>query len=145
MKNVMGVIVDSWFALLNGNLTIDATQVKVYQEDPENSDDFHNVQLRAESETDSSNKSTFVTNPVVIVDIITVHPVSVNSGIADDIDNQIRGLLFPTRQCALPVLNGLQISNVIPVGSTYLNHDDGTKRYYRKITRYKHRINQVTI
>lgn len=145
MKNVMQQLVDSWFALLDGNLTYDSTPVKVYKEDAANSDTFHFVEIMAEGETDASNKSSFVTNAVVVIDIITVHPVSVKRSVADNIDDQIRQLLFPTRQCALPALTGLQISNVVPRNSTYLNQDDGTKKYYRKIIRFSHRINQITI
>lgn len=142
MKNVMQQLVDSWYDLLDVNLSYDSREVKVYKEDADSEDDFHFVEIRAESETDSSNKQSFVTNPVVIIDIITVHAVNVKRSVVDEIDDQIRELLFPTRQCALPALTGLQILNVKPQSATYLNEDDGTKKYYRKITRFIHTIYQ---
>jgi hypothetical protein len=144
MKNVMQPLINSWQALLEGNLTYGGREVNVYKEDASNDEDFHHVELKAESETDASNKTGFVTNPVVIVEIITVHQVSVQRSVVDDIDDQIRELLFPTRKCALPALTDLQITNVSAQGSTYLNDSDGTKKYYRKSTRFIHRITQTT-
>lgn len=142
MKNVMKPLVDAWFDLLDGNLTYGGQEVKVYKEDAANNNTFHYVLLRAESETDDSNKATFVTRAVVIVDIITVHPVSVKRSIVDEIDDQIRELIFPTRQHAL-VTDDFQILNVSPVSSMYLNDFDGTKKIYRKITRFINRINEI--
>lgn len=143
MKNVTEQLTNAWFDLLNGNLTYGGNTVHVYHEDAANDDKFHHVEIKAESETGDSNKTLFVTNPVIVIDIITVHPVAVKKSIANDIDNQIRELLFPTRKCALPALNGLQITNVEPQGGSYLNEYDGTKKYYRKVTRWKHRITQI--
>lgn len=143
MKNVMDALLNSWFALLDGNLSFDSREVKVYPTDADNSDDFHHVIIRAESETDESNKTSFVTKAVVIIEIVTVHSVSINKSVANNIDNQVRELLFPTRHHNLPALNGLQITNVIPQGGSYLDEDDGTKKYYRKVTRYNHRITQI--
>lgn len=144
MKNVMDQLADSWYTLLNGNLSYDSREVKVYSEDADSADKFHYVVIKAESETDDSNKTSFVKNPVIIIDIITVHSITgVRKSIVNDIDDQIGELLFPTRKCALPALDGLQITNVRPEGSTYLNEDDGTKKYYRKVTRYVHRVTQI--
>lgn len=143
MKNVMSPLIDSWQSLLEGNLTYGSREVKVYKEDAGNDDEFHHVEIRAESETDDSNKTAFVTRPVVIIEIVTVHSISVKRSIVDAIDDQIRDLLFPTRQCALPAMDGLQITNVIPQSSSYLNDNDGSKKYYRKLTRYIHRVTQT--
>lgn len=142
MKNVMKPLVDAWFDLLDGQLSYNLQDIKVYKEDASNSDKYHYVLLRSESETDESNKSSFVTKPIVIVDIVTIHPISVQRSIVDEIDEQIRQLLFPTRQCAL-LTTGLQILNVKPLSSSYLNDSDGTKKYYRKVTRFFHRIIQI--
>lgn len=142
-KNVMNPLVESWLSLLDGQLNYNSRTVNVYPEDPDNDEEYHYVLIRAESETDDSNKHSFITRPVVVIDIVTIHDVSVNRTVVDDIDDQIRGLLFPTRKHDLPALTGLQITNVIPEGGTYLTEDDGTKRVYRKITRFIHRITQI--
>ena len=142
-KNVMNPLVESWFSLLDGNLTYNSIDVNVYMEDPDNDEENHHVLIRAESETDDSNKHSFITRPVIVIDIITYHPVSINRAVVDNIDDQIRGLVFPTRKHDLPPLQDLQITNVIPEGGSYLTEDDGTKRIYRKTTRYTHRITQI--
>lgn len=143
MKNVMLPLANSWFELLNGNLSYDGQEVKVYLEDADNDDAYHYVLIRTESESDDSNKTSFVTNPIIIIDIVTVHSISVRRSVADNIDNQIRQLVFPNRKSNLPALSGLQITNVIPQSSNYLNEDNGTVRYYRKLTRFIHRITQT--
>jgi hypothetical protein len=84
-----------------------------------------------------------MTRPVVVIDIVTFHPVSIDRTIVEDIDDQIRGFVFPTRKHNLPALDGLQITNVIPEGGTYLTEDDSTQRIYRKTTRFIHRVAQT--
>lgn len=142
-KNVMSPLVGSWLSLLDGQLTYNSRAVNVYAEDPDNTEDYHHVLIRAESETDNSPKRNFITRPVVTIDIITLHPVSINRTVVDDIDDQIKGLAFPVDRQALPALNGLQITNVVAENSSYLTDQDGTQRIYRKITRFIHRITQV--
>lgn len=142
MKNVMKPVIDAWFNLLDGNLSYESSQVPVFKEDPANYTAGHYVLLQAESETDDSNKTSFVTNPVVVVDIVTVHSIGVKRSVADAIDDQIREIVWPTRKCAL-VTTGFQISNVTPSSANYLEEDDGSKRYYRKVTRFTHRVNQL--
>lgn len=144
MKNVMDQILDSWFELLNGNITYNGSPVPVYPGDPANAYYGHHIILRGESETDNSNKTSFVTKPVVVVDIVTVHPVSINKSVVNNIDDQVRQLLFPARQHDLPALDGLQITVVIPQSANYLEDDDGVRRYHRKITRFIHRIAQTS-
>lgn len=142
MKNVMKPVIDAWFDLLDGNIVIGDDVIPVFKEDPANYTTGHYVLLQAESETDDSNKTAFVTNPVVVVDIVTVHSVSVKRSVVESIDDQIRQIVWPTRKCAL-VTTGFQISNVTPSSANYLEEDDGSKRYYRKVTRFTHRINQL--
>jgi hypothetical protein len=79
---------------------------------------------------------------VVGIEIVTVFPVSIDKSVVNDIDNQIRQLLFPTRQCAL-VTDGFQILNVRLLSSTYLDDDDGVRKYYRKETRFFHLLNEL--
>gem|GEM_PF-5782691 len=138
----MKPLVDAWFDLLGGNLEYDSTEVPVFKEDPPNYIAGHYVLIQAESETDDSNKTSFITNPVVVIDIVTVHSVSVQRSVVDIIDDQIRELVWPTRKCAL-ITTGFQISNVTPSSANYLEEDTGSDpRYYRKVTRFTHRINQ---
>jgi len=139
----MNALIESWYELLEGQLSYNSLPVNVYMGDPDNDEESHYVMITAESETDDSNKHSFITRPVVVIDIVTIHDVSINRTIVEDIDGQIRGLLFPTRKCALPALADLQITNVVAEGGSYLPEDDGTKRIYRKVTRFIHRITQI--
>lgn len=145
MIDVMDPLLNSWFDLFDGNISYDGSEVKVYPGDPANDDYNHHIVLRAESETDDSNKSTFVTKPVIVLDIVTVHPVSINKSVVNNIYGQCMALLFPTRKHALPPLQNLQITNVIPNGGSYLEEDDGTRKYHRKTTRFIHRITQTNL
>lgn len=145
MKEVFDPLIDSYIELLNGNLSYDSRVVNVYPGDADNDDDYHHVLVRAESETDVSNKSTFVTRPVIVIEIVTKFDGLINRSVVANIDSQIRELLFPTRKCALPPTPGLQKTNVYIQSSNYLKDDDGVKRIYRKLTRFIHRINQTTI
>lgn len=141
----MDKLLNSWFNLLDGNVTYGGNAVSVYPTDPANDDYDHHIILRGESETDDSNKTTFVTLAVVTVDIVTVHPVSINKSIVNDIDGQIRALLFPSRKHNLDPLIDLQITNVTAQGGSYLEEDDGTRKYHRKVTRWVHRITQTDL
>ncbi len=138
----MDALLNAWYDLLNGQITYNSVPVKIYPGDPANDDYGHHVIIRAESETDASNGSSFMLNSVVGIEIVTVFPVSIDKSVVNDIDNQIRQLLFPTRQCAL-VTDGFQILNVRLLSSTYLDDDDGVRKYYRKETRFFHLLNEL--
>ena len=146
MEDIMDQLVNSWYDLLNGNLTYDSRQVKVSGVDAANDNSFHHVEIRPESEAFDFNKRSFVTNAVIVLDIVTVHSVAVNKSIVNNIYNQVMQLVFPARPGghALPALTGLQISTITPQGGSYLEEDDGTKKYYRKVIRFIHRINQTS-
>jgi len=142
-KDVLDPVTDAWFNLLNHQLSYEGQEVKVYPVDADNTDDFHYVLIYSEGETDESNGSRFVTNAVIVVDIVTKHSIAIKKTIVNNIYNQIIGLLFPTRQCALTT-TGFQILNVRPDNSSSLEEGDESGRIYRKTTRFFHRINQLT-
>ena len=68
---------------------------------------------------------------------------AVDTSVCDDIDNEITELVFPT-----PNTFGIgnttihQITDINLQSASYLSEDDGTKKYYTKISRYEHSINQ---
>lgn len=144
MKDVMDPLCNSWFGLLDGQVSYSGTEVKVYPGDPDNADYSHHIIIRAESENDRSNKHSFSKSAVVIIEIVTIHSVKINKSIVNNISDQVTQLVFPTRKQALPVLNGLQITNVIPESATFLEEDDGVRKYHRKLIRFNHRVTQTT-
>lgn len=137
MINTMGDTVDAWYAKLSGSIS-----VPVFIESVPEDVSGHYVLLRAESETDNSTKSYYGKIAVVIVDIITEFQYQVNTRKADDIDGEISALILPAVGTHGLTVSGFQINKIIPESSTYLQQDDGTRKYYRKIIRYNHIINE---
>lgn len=145
MNNYVGALLKAYYQTLNGNITYNGQEVKVYRTSIDSADNFHYIQLKPESETDSSNKNVFITNPVVIADILTVHDGGIDESIVQDIDNQMRQLLFSSTQITNLIAEaGMQILNVRAESSTYLDGFDGTRYQYRKITRFSNRVLQTT-
>lgn len=143
MRNFVGDLIISYYQCLQGNITYGGNAVNCYNVAVPAGTTFHHVVIRPESESDSSNKSSFVTNPVVIIDIVTVHDGAIDAGIVEDIDDQIRQLIFPTRDSiGIVVTEDFQLLNVIARNSNYLDGFDGTRHEYRKITRFENRVNQ---
>lgn len=142
MKNYVGELVKAYYQLLAGNITYNSQEVKIYNVAVDANDRFHYIQLRPESETDASNKSSFVTNPVIIADILTLHDGAIDASIVEDIDNQMRQLLFPTRQGIVIDESDYQVLNIKAESSNYLEGLNGSKHEHRKITRFTNRIVQ---
>lgn len=139
MISVLNSLLNSWYQLLNGNVN-----VPVYRVDaPASATDY--VVLRVESESDASNNSRDVTNPVIITEVVTRFDSGelINETAAHDIDGMIAGLLFPTvGKHNLQAQGGIQITSVRRTDATILSEDDGSYRYYRIVTRNLHRVLQ---
>lgn len=147
----MDKLLDSWFDLLDGNITYSGKTVKVYKEDtPEDLDESptqseHYILLMAEGEIDQSNKRSFVNDTVVIVDIVTRFNNNINRSVVDNIDGQIGALILTAPfQDGLSSQSGMQILNVKRESANYLHESDNIKKYYRKISRYNSRILQTS-
>jgi len=146
MIATMGLLEDSWNSLLNGSLSYQGKTVNVYNPDaPEDLDPSatvseHYVIVRAESETEVSNKKTYAMNSIVVVDIVTVFQNKINRTVAEDIYGQIVGLVFskPGRN-SLAAQTGIQILEV-RVEGTFYRDEAGDQKIRRKIVRFSHRI-----
>lgn len=130
----------AWYELLNGALS-----VPVYRVDAPPAEEGNYVLLRTESVIDNSNNQSFVTNPVIITEVITKFSVRIDDGLAVEIDSEI-GELLKTNSAThnLPAQPGIEIVDVRRQNALYLNEDDGTFRYNRIITRNIHRVLQLT-
>lgn len=139
MINVVNKVLTAWYELLNGNIS-----VPVYRVDAPPTEEGHYVILRAESSTPTLNNHKFVTNPVIITEVVTKFATRIDDSVANDIDNEISELLLPTASThALPQQDDIQITSVIRQDQTYLPEDDGTFRYHTLITRNVHRVEQL--
>lgn len=141
MINVANKVLKAWFEMLSGVIS-----VPVYRVDVQPTETDHYVILRIESDTDSSNNNRFVTNPVIITEVVTRFRSAIDDGVAVDIDTEIAQLLFPSvGQLGLPRQDDIQITSVVRQNATYLPEDDGTFRHHRLITRNKHRVVQLQL
>lgn len=138
MRNVTKKLVNSYWELLNGSLS-----VPVYIESVPESETGNYVLLRVEGETNvDENAKTWIKEIVVILDIVTVFDNMIDTSVVDDIDAEIGVLLAATPYSGhnLAAQTGMQINRVTDESSEYLQEDDGTYKYYRKITRYNNLI-----
>lgn len=130
---------NSWYELLNGNIS-----VPVYRTDAPSGFDGHYVLLRVESDTDSSNNQEFVTNPVIISEVVTKFAARIDDGLAIEIDSEI-GIRLKSKSSThnLPAQPDIQIVDVRRSNASYINEDDGESRYHRLITRNLHQVVQL--
>ena len=140
MINVGNRVLKAWFELFDGN-----TSVPVYRVDAPIAETGNYILLRIESDSDTPNNQKFISNPVIITEVVTRFSTMIDDSIAGEIDEEIGELLFPTTvaQQALPAQADIQITSVQRRDATYLQEDDGTNRYYRLITRNVHRVEQL--
>ncbi len=128
----------AWFELLNNNIS-----VPVYATDVPATYRGHYVQLRIESDSDSSNNQAFVSNPVIITEVVTQFETMIDDSVAPEIDDEIKRLLNPVDVAhhVLPLQEDIQIVSVQRRDATYLPEDDGSiPRIFRIVTRNIHRV-----
>lgn len=116
--------------------------VPVYKEDVPESEVGNHVVLRLEGDSDDSNKSSFNNVTTMLVDICTVGVNSIDPDTVEDIDGEIRAILLPT-QGAILLADTIRVLVLRPESSNYVPEDDGTKRYYRKVTRWTQKISHL--
>ncbi len=140
MITTMGKLLDSWQELIDGVIS-----VSVYKEGSVPEDEEGNyVELRAESESENDTKQSFRNDSIIITDIVTRFNVSIDRSVAEGIDGEIKALIKSSPGVHnLSAQSGMQILSVVPETTSYLEEYDTTKKYYRKIVRYTHRIIQT--
>lgn len=140
MRNVTNLLMNAWLQRLKGNIS-----VPVYRVDAPSSEKGNYVLLRVESETESNNNQQFVTNPVIITEVVTKFDTAIEDDLAATIDDEIAQLVTPRPGISgLPQQAGIQITDVRRLNATYIGEDDGTYRYHILATRNLHRVVQLT-
>jgi hypothetical protein len=142
MINVGNKILKAWYEMLNNQLS-----VPVFRTDAPAEQEGNYVIIRIESDSsNNTNNQRFISNPVVITDVVTKFKTEIDDGLAVDIDNEISLLLHSTPATHnLPSQDGIGITRVRRESATYLPEDDGTFRYMRIVTRNTHRVEQLTL
>lgn len=138
MINTTGLLMNAWYAKLNGNVG-----VEVYKEDAPEDEAGDYVLLRAEGGSGSNNKRSFNDEIVIVVDIITHFQNNIDRSEVETIDGLINALVLPTMQNGLTAQSGMQILNVNRETFTYLEEREDERKIYRKVSRYVHRIHQT--
>lgn len=143
MISVFNNLLDGWHTLLS-SLSLDGTSIPVYRTDAPSDAPSMYVILRAESSSDRSNNSEFVTNPVIVTEVVAKFAASelIRDNITGRIDNQIAGLVSPTPSTHGVSASGCQVVSIKRQDETILTDDDGTYRTHRLIVRNRHRILQ---
>lgn len=142
-NNYIGSLLSRYYEALAG-ITYNARPVNVYLVSVNADEDYHYIDVRVEGESNIRNKDQFVTNPTVIIDIVTVHSGGIDASVVEDIDSQVRGALF-TSLTSSPVQDpaaDFQISLVTFESANYLEEFDGAKHIHRKILRITNRLMQ---
>lgn len=139
MIEVMDKLMNSWYSKLNNVIS-----VPVYKEGSVDHDyDGNYVELRAEGEVQDDTKQSFRSDAVVVVDIVTRFKIATNRSVCESIDNEIKQLVKPSPGVVgLTQQSGMQIQSVRPETSSYFEENEDGTRFYRKIVRWTHRINQ---
>ena len=131
-------ITAAWYVVLTGNVTVDAYTFPVYRTNAPIGEHSHYILLRKESGSFSWNKAAFFRTFVLIVEVVTRFQVIINDKLVDDADDIIKGLAMNS-----PASNNLGVTGLIkvdPGSPTYIDEDDGSNKYYRKITRFVHQV-----
>lgn len=137
-KNCIQDLTTAWFNLLDGNVG-----VNVYKESVPIREKGNHVLIRAEGETTIKNNSAFFINAVIIIEVVTVFETMIDRSTVDTIDGLITELIFTSPNTyGINSLTNHQITDIQLQSSRYLAEDDGTKKYYSKISRYDHSLNQ---
>jgi hypothetical protein len=135
--NADKIIRQAYYDALNGNIS-----VSVYKEDVDPAETGNYVVVRLESTTGVPNNQSFITRPVVIIDIVTRFSNVINPDTVEDIDQEIKTVLKPLVTSVIQ-LDNVQLSGMSTGEVNYLTEDDGTDKYYRKIVRYQNRIVEI--
>lgn len=124
-------IITAWNDLLDGNIS-----VPVFRTNVATRYNGHYVLLRKESGSYDWNKGGFFRHFTLIVEIVTKFGTIINDKLVDDIDTEIKGLIFNSP--ASINLNVVGLVKVDPGIPTYIDEDNGSIKIYRKITRFTH-------
>jgi hypothetical protein len=135
MQNVTNKVMQAWYTLLNGNLSVPVFMVSVPA-----SHEGHYVLIRPESDTETANNHKWISNPVIITEVVTQFETIVDYTVAADIDEEIGTLLYdnPSHH-NLPAQDDIQITSVKRRDATYLPEE----KVYSLITRNVHRVEQL--
>ena len=104
------------------------------------------ILIRAEGESDVSNKTYFATEPTIILEYVTFHVAQIDTSVVEVMDSAAKQLIFPTRRTVgIQPWEEAQVVNIKFTDAYYDEDFDGQRYKHRKICRFENRINQHLI
>ncbi len=137
--NTVGLLIDAYYGKLNGNVH----GFGVYKLMIPISELSNFIRIYPESGSDNNNKSKFIEDVIIVVEIVSIFKNMADQAAVEDADSDIRGLLFNGNNSASFSITGVEIRNFDRDGYTYTITQDQSNTFYTKVTRYKQRLIQT--
>lgn len=129
-----GLLLTAWYDLLSG---LNVHKIDVPEDETENY-----VWIYIESGSSSNLKTVKVDEVIVVCQIVTFHQNNIDQTACEALDAQVENLVLPLAWAQSLSVSGMQVLNVERESFDYVQEEDSNGKIYRKVSRYKHTINQ---
>jgi hypothetical protein len=129
-----GLLLTAWHDLLSG---LNVHKIDVPEDETENY-----VWIYIESGSSSNLKTVKVDEVIVVCQIVTFHQNNIDQTACEALDAQVENLVLPLAWAQSLSVSGMQVLNVERESFDYVQEEDSNGKIYRKVSRYKHTINQ---
>lgn len=137
-KDPIQPILEAFYGLINGQVS---TEVYLSQAPEDEGGNY--VLLRAEGSNTTKINSGFFTSVVIVTEIVTQFTKVVETKTANEIDEVITELLFPTANSyGITDVANHHITDIILQTTNYVNEFEGAVKYLTKVNRYEFILNQ---
>jgi hypothetical protein len=130
-----GLILNSWYNALKD-------VVNVYLIDVPETEESDYVLLYLESGSGLNLKGTKVDEVYVVCQVVTFHVNNIDQTSCEAIDAIVENAVLPTAFAQVITASGVQVLNIERESFDYVVEEDQSRKIYRKVSRYKHRVHQ---
>lgn len=128
----------AWYSQIKNNVT-----TNVYKDAVPLNVNTNYVLIRSEGLTQTElNNSAYLTNAIIVVEIVTKFANIGNSKTAYDLLNEINFVMLPTPNTNPILISYHQVMQITVQSETEIYEDDGAEKLFRLIVRYEHILNQ---
>lgn len=128
----------AWYSQIKNNVT-----ANVYKDAVPLNVNTNYVLIRSEGLTQTElNNSAYLTNAIIVVEIVTKFANIGNSKTAYDLLNEINFVMLPTPNTNPILISYHQVMQITVQSETEIYEDDGAEKLFRLIVRYEHILNQ---
>ncbi|SKA29769.1 Protein of unknown function [Chitinophaga eiseniae] len=133
-----------YFQRLNGAVFSDSLAVPVYSQMAPNDAVYPYIILSTQTGVESSTKNNQGQDNTILIDIVTGFIGAINDEVADDIADQIYGLVHPADKNFVDVGPNLQILSTDLLLDTTVGGQNNTYKLFRRLIRFGHKIHERT-